>query len=894
MNRGDWHVFSLSEVAQRLGADFGAGLSKDEAARRLEAHGRNELPAGKLDSVFKIFSRQFASPLIYLLLGASVVVFSIGEVVDAGIIIFVVVFNAVVGTIQEGRAQNTLVALRQFAKTEATAVRDGREVIIPDEDVVPGDVLVLHEGEKVPADARLISAFNLRVDESALTGESEPVHKDAQALSRPLAPPADQRNMLFKGTTVLGGSARALVVATGLDTAIGRISQTIAAVDTEIPLKANVRDLSHFIIALVLFLSAVLFVVGVQSGKTLTAMFLTVVSLAVSVIPEGLPIVLTLVLATGVWRMAKRNALIKKLQAVEALGQARVIAVDKTGTITRNELVVRKVYTNGKLFTVGGAGYDPKGGITLQEKAVVPGNHSELLLAGKIAALAASARVTFSEELKVWKVAGDPTEAALLVFAQKAGFVKSELEKEMPLLAERPFDYRTKYHVTVHRIEGAKGKSAKRRQFLAIAGAPEALFELASFFYAGGGGGEKFSSAPFAKDRRGEAEDVFQGMSRQGLRVVAFGFAEAPQEKSVDEILKSGIVWGGFYGMADSLRPEAPDAVRAAISAGIRVVMMTGDHRVTAEAIAREAGIFRAGDEVLTGRELADLDKEELSVRLSRTSVFARVTPEDKMKIVEGYRARKEIIAMTGDGVNDAPSLVAADLGVAMGKIGTEVAKEAADIVLLDDNFGTIVAAIEEGRSIYKTIKKVLLYLFSTSVGEMLAISGALFLGLPLPILPAQILWLNLVTDGFLDVALAMEPKEEGLLAEKFRRPRRFLVDGLMAERIAVMAIPMMVGSLALFSRVYEMDIIKGWTLTLTTLAIFQWFNAWNCRSETISLFRMNPLKNPFLVGATLTIFVLQLFAVYAPFMQRILNTTALTLGEWLLAAGIAASIVLA
>jgi Ca2+-transporting ATPase len=806
------------------------------------------------------------------------VVFAMGEIIDGSIILAVLFFNAIVGTVQEGKAQNTLLALKKFVETKATVLREGKEPIISDSEVVPGDIILLQEGEKVPADARIIAATNLKIDEAALTGESEPVHKISDVLEKTDLPIAEQKNMVFKGTHILTGNGKAVVVATGIETVIGKISKEIAAIDTEIPLKTNIRYLSRLIIITVASISAFLFLLGIVSGKKVREIFTIVVSLSVSIIPEGLPIVMTLVLATGVWRMSKRNVLVKKLQAVEALGQARIIAVDKTGTITKNEMVLQKVYVDGKFFDVGGVGYEPKGEIRYENKIIDPPNHPELLLTGKIAAFCANARVMFSEEEKVWHVAGDPTEAAMLVFASKLGFHKDDLERDSPIIGEIPFDYKLKYHATVHQQDGQK--------FLSVVGAPEIILGLSQKIWRAG------KSQYLSNEEKQKLESVFLSMSQEGLRVVALAESRDVPEILAPREIKS-LTFVGFFGMKDTLRPEVKEAMQKAVSAGIRVVMITGDHKVTAQAIAKEAGIYRDGDIILTGQDIDALSDAELSEKLAKTSVFARVTPEHKLRIIKAYKARGEIVAMTGDGVNDAPSLVAADLGVAMGRISTEVAKEASDIVLLDDNFGSIVSAVEEGRSIYKTIKKVVLYLFSTSVGEVFTITGALFLGYPLPLLGAQIIWLNFVTDGFLDVALAMEPKEEGLLRGNFERPKKYLVDKLIAQRIFVMAIPMMVGTLFLFKKYFENDLTKAWTISLTTLAVFQWFNAWNCRHESKSLFQMNPFSNKFLVWATLIIISLQLLAVYHPLMQKFLRTSPLEFSEWLLIIPVAASIIL-
>ncbi len=871
-----WHTKSLTTVIEELRSGE-RGLSNTEATLRLTQYGWNKLPEAKVDGIFIIFLRQFQSPLIYILVAASVVVFVIGEVVDGSIILAVLIFNAIVGTIQEGKVQNTLLALKKFVETKATALRDDKEIIISDTELVRGDIVILQEGEKVPADMRIIVSNNLKVDEAALTGESGAAHKtnERETAGETVG---QYKNMVYKGTNIVAGNGRAIVVATGSQTTIGAIASKIAVIDTEIPLKANIRYLSYLIIATVAIVSVVIFALGIAVGKPAKEMFTTIVSLSVSIVPEGLPIVVTLILAMGMWRMSKRNALVKKLQAVETLGQASIIAIDKTGTITKNELVIQKVYVKETMFDVGGVGYESKGDIRLNSRVTDAANHPELLLAGKIAAFCASARVTYSEEDKRFRISGDPTEAAMLVLSQKLGFNKENLEQEFPVVGEIPFNYQLKYHTMVHCVDS--------KNFLTAVGAPEVILELSETVWSND---KRKKMTP--ADRK-NLESVFYQMSREGLRVIAFAI-----DSDADKTLKSenvkNLTFVGFYGMKDATRPEAASAIKKAEMAGVKVVMITGDHKITAQAIAKEIGIWNEGDEVLIGSEIDAMSDAELSDRLKTVSVFARVNPEHKMRIIGAYRARGEVVAMTGDGVNDAPSLVAADLGVAMGNIGTEVAKEASDIVLLDDNLESIVSAIEEGRSIYKTIKKVILYLFSTSMGEVFAIIGALILGYPLPILAAQIIWLNFVTDGFLDISLAMEPKERHLLDGKFEKPDKYLVDKLMAKRMILMSIVMAVGTLFLFKNYYEADLAKAWTISLTVLAAFQWFNAWNCRSDNKSIFKMNPFSNKYLVWATLTVISLQMLAVYTPVMNTYLKTVPLSLSDWMIIIPVAISIVL-
>jgi len=872
-----WHTKTVTEILDSLHS-HGRGLTKEEAAKRFQEYGFNKLPEGKVDSLLLIFLRQFQSPLIYILCAAAGIVFAMGEVIDASIIFAVLLFNATVGTIQEGKAQNTLLVLKSFAETSATVLRDGKELIIPDIEVMPGDIIVLQEGEKVPADARIIFASTLKIDEASLTGESGPVAKTNTVLTADNLGVADQKNMAFKGTHILSGNGTAVVVATGLATEIGKIAQKISSIDTEIPLKTNIRYLSRVIIITVAVISTSLIVLGVFSGKSFKEMFTTAVALSVSIIPEGLPIVMTLVLVSGVQRMSKRNVLVKRLQAVEALGQTKIIAVDKTGTLTRNEMVIQRVYVDGKMFNITGNGYEPKGEAVFDGKTIDPLNHVDLLFSGKIAAFCANARLSFLEETSTWKISGDPTEAAMLVLSEKVGYRHEMLEQEAPRIFELPFDYQKKYHATIRAVDG--------KNFLTVVGAPEKVLELCKNIW------HEDKIETLNADRKKELEAVFHKLAQTRFRVVAYA-VNLDTERSVDPEMMPALAFVGFFGMNDALRPEVKEAMQRVREAGMRVIMITGDHRLTAQAIAKEADIWREGDNILTGEEIDKMSDNELAEKLAHTTVFARVTPDHKFRIIQAYRKRGEIVAMTGDGVNDVPSLVVADIGVAMGKIGTEVAKEASDIVLLDDNFASIVSAVEEGRGIYKTIKKVILYLFSTSVGEVLAVAGALVLGYPLPLLAAQIIWLNFVTDGFLDVALAMEPKEKGLLQGKFERPKKWIVDGLMAQRMFLMALPMAIGTLYLFQGYFETDITKAWTISLTTLAVFQWFNAWNCRSESKSIFQMNPFSNKFLIGAATIVIFLQFAALYTPFLQKVLHTTPLSLSEWLVIIPVASSIIL-
>jgi len=870
-----WYQKKVTEVLSSLGTST-LGLTTEESEKRQVQYGPNALAESKPDGFLLIFLRQFQSPLIYILLIASAVVFFVGETVDALIILSVLLINAIVGVVQEGKTQNTFLALKRFTRTDSALLRDSTEVIVPDVSLVPGDIILIREGDKIPADARIISVNNLKVDESALTGESKPITKTAQPLSAKEVPTADQKNMIFKATFAVSGSGRAVVTAIGRKTIVGKISEKLGQIDAEIPLKKDIRNLSRLITVVILVLSFLLFFVGLAYGNSVREMFLTSVAIAISVIPEGLPIVISLILATGVYRMAKQNALVKRLQAVEALGQANVLALDKTGTITRNELMVERIYIDGKEYEVGGNGYEGKGTLKFGQETINPLNHPELLLAGKIAAFCANAAVSFLEKEKRWRVAGEPIEAALLVFGEKIGFQKSDLENEEPQIMEILVTSKTKYHVTLH--QGVD------KRFLTVVGAPETVLPLAKNYYSLG------LAKHLSDSERKRFQSVVRSMTGRGLRVVVFAYNDnAPANPSIEKM--PALTIGGIFGMSDVIRQGVAESVELARASGVEVIMITGDHRITGEAIAKKAGIYRKGDDVLTGEDFDNLSERELEGRLKNVTLFARVTPEHKLKIIEMYKKKKQVIAMTGDGVNDALSLVAADLGVAMGVVGTEVTKEASDIVLLDDNFRSIISAMEEGRHIFQTIKKVVLYLFSTGLGELGTIVFALFLSFPLPLLPSQIIWLNLVTDSFLVVAMAAEPKEK-LEVESSRREHK-LIDGLMIGRIFLMGAVMSAGTLFLFAFEYKTDIVKAWTMVLTVLAVFQWLNAWNCRSRDKSVFSENPFSNRFLVGSLAIVITLQLAAVYLPFMQKILRTTALGFSDWLLVVAVSFSVIL-
>ena len=870
-----WFISDVDTIYKEFNTST-SGVNKSERDKRISIYGENTIPAPPPDTLLTIFIKQFQSPLIYLLLVAASFLAFVDEYIDAGIIGFVLLFNAVAGTVQAGRAQNTMRALQKISTTMAT-VKDGAElVVIEDKMVVPGDIIVLREGDKVPADARLIKCVNLRVNESPLTGESKASAKDTEHLSDENLPPVDQKNMVFKGTLVVAGTAEAVVVGTGKNTFIGSISQQISEIHTKIPLQVSIEKLSHIIIIVVVSISAFIFGFGYFLNQDIDSLFKLSIAVIVSAVPEGLPIVLTLLLATGVWRMGKRNVLVKRMQAVEALGEAKVIAVDKTGTITKNELAVSVATTGDSQFQLETNGFEAKGAVLLNGDLVTDFS-SDLTRLGVIASLSADAEVVQDEETGLWDTHGDPTDGAMLVFAQKLGLEKKRLLADYSLIEDMPFDATLKYHASYY-----QNKSEK---IILVAGAAEEIIRLSSKVLIDG------VEVELTDEKKQSLLTEVATQAGKALRVI--GLAQRSLEcESLSEEYVQDLTFVGLVGMIDGLRAEVPEAMERTREAGIKVVMITGDHKDTAQAIAADAGIYKPGDTVITNSDIDAMSEEELIKAVKTTTVFARITPEHKLSIIQALRANGDIVAMTGDGVNDALSLVAADLGVAMGKRGTEVAKEAADLILLDDNFGSIVSAVEEGRGIYVNLKKVLLFLFSTSIGEVVLIILAIALALPSPVLAAQLIWINLVTDGVLDVGLAMESKEKGLLKRNFVKPNSFFIDKWMFQRMMILSLTMALVTLAVFYYYYQLgELALAMTMAVTVLAVTQWFKAWSCRTEYRSVFEVNVFTNKYLLYGTFVVIGLHVFAVYNPFMQGLLTLEPLTLNQWILAIVVSSSV---
>ncbi len=855
-----WHTLEKKEVLQALKTDDD-GLSDDEARYRLETQGRNELPNKKADSWFRLALRQFASPLVYILLLVVIITFVLGEIVDGSIIAFVLILNAIVGAYQEGKAQSAILALRSYEKDKALVRRDGREQLIESAEIVPGDIIIILEGSRIPADARLIKNEDLSVDEAILTGESKTKPKDIDPIKEQGIVPGDRHNMIFKGTYASRGKATAVVVGTGQHTEIGKISSQVDLYETEIPLQTKIKILTNKLVLGIGIALAGMIGIALYQGYALREIFLTSASLLVAVMPEGLPIVVTLVLAQGVQRMAQNNVLIKRLQAVEALGNADVIAVDKTGTLTRNQLSVTQVMLSTVEASMHGEGYDPIGTLTINKTIL---DEQETLLELEYFALLSglSANAEIFRQKGTVTVAGDPTEAAMLVFAQRMGLEKTQILKEGRLLDEIAFSYKRKYYANLHK--------QKDGNVLVVTGAPEVVLDLCATI-------RKDTETVFAKKQKEEFMELVTRESSLGHRVIALAY-----KKTTKETLTLGdieeLVFFGIFIMEDQIRQEVPAAMKEAREAKIRVVMITGDYPSTAKTIAEKSGIFTAGDRVLSGNEIEAMSNQALQQIIPTVSVFARVTPEHKLRIIQAFRENGKTIAMTGDGVNDVPSLVAADLGVAMGEIGTEAAKAAADIILLDDDFGNIPKAVEEGKRIFLNIKKVVTYLLSTNIGEVLVVAFALIIGATIPLNPAQIVWLNLLTDSFLVFPLTMEPQQGKQTAGSYSKS---LVSKHDVARILVVALAMLGGSIIIRSLYQHESQEVLSTVTLIMVVFSQIWIAYVLRNKkTIR----GAFSNRWFWIAVLAVLLFQMGAVYSGWLQTILRTTSVDGLDWLIA----------
>lgn len=887
MASGRWHALSVAEVLNALAANGQTGLTSDVVRRRQSQYGPNILEQAAGVSPVALFLKQFQDFMVIVLLAAAGISALLGEWMDASAIAVIVVLNGILGFMQEYRAERSLEALRDLTAPAARVLRDGEEAVVPAADVVPGDIVLLFDGDRVPADGRLIDARALAVDESVLTGESTPASKRSTAVHAVDTAPGDRKNMLFKGTAIARGRATMVVTETGMATEIGRIAGMMRTTEQPpTPLQRRLAQLGRWLVLGCLGIVAAVFALGVLQGFPVYKMFLTAVSLAVAAIPEGLPAVVTISLALGVQQMLRKRAVVRRLPAVETLGCATVICSDKTGTLTRNEMTVTRLWTSSRDVTVTGGGYDTEGRFIVDGRPIDPRTDPELSRAVRIGAVCNNARLQPPKDHgDDWTVLGDPTEGALLVLAEKAG-LRVGPEKGR-IVGELPFDsYRKRMSVLV-RTAGRVTVMSK--------GAPDMLLPRCAHVLRAG------RVEPLSELERRRIGRIVDDMAKQALRVLALAYAErsdtAPSKDTTDaddDVWERDLVFVGLVGMIDPPRPEVQSALQVAEEAGIRTVMVTGDHPHTAAAIATQLGMARRGDRVITGAMMDEWSDEELARELDRVSVFARVSPDHKLRIVRLLRGAGEVVAMTGDGVNDAPAVKEADIGIAMGRTGTDVTREASDMVLADDNYATIVAAVEEGRGIYDNIRRFIRYLLGCNVGEVLTMLCAAMAGLPLPLLPMQILWMNLVTDGLPAIALGLDRPAKDCMQRPPRAPGESIFHGGMHVKIAargiiIAACALVVFAFSLFGAHTSESHAR--TLAFTTLVVLQLIYVFQCR--TSGVFGRGAPPNYYLFAAVAASFVMQLCVLYVPPLQTVFGVVPLAAPDWLLIGWVCASYVL-
>ena len=875
MDNGNWHSKDVGLVYSEIGSTAD-GLSSSEADRRLASYGLNELKEVRRETPLQMFLNQFKNLLvIMLILAAGFSIFvgltehSSGEIIEAGAILTVVLFIAVIGFFQEYRAEKELQALKKMVSVEATILRDGNRTRLPVRELVPGDVVMLEAGDRIPADLRIIEAIDFQVDESALTGESAPVEKNSSSVPEESAL-ADRRNMSYMGTHATYGKAKAVVVGSGMKTELGKIAEQIQSMEREkTPLQKKLDMVGKQIGTIVLIICIVVFAVGMLRSKDITTPFIiemsmVAIALAVAAVPEGLPAVVTVALAKGMREMVKKNAIVKKLSAVETLGSTTVICSDKTGTLTRNEMTVRTIYLNEKFIEVSGQGYLPEGDYIESGKPFDVGD-KDLQLLLRIAALSNDASLEKSRD--GWKIIGDPTEAALIVAASKAHLSHRSLSKDYPRIAEISFSSERKRMTTIH-------KTPAGDRVAYVKGGPDIILDLCSYILKDG---EIKSLTQEDKKRILKVNDELAG---KALRVLGAAFRKVDDCETCNPEIEKDLVFVGLLGMIDPPRDDATKAVHVARKAGIKSVMITGDHLLTAVAIAREMDIYREGDKVLTGSDLDALSDKEFEAEVEDVVIYARTSPQHKLRIVSALKRKGHIVAMTGDGVNDAPALKKADIGISMGVTGTDVAKEAADMILVDDDFASIVAAIEEGRGIYMNIRLFIKYLLSCNIGEVLTIFLAVLVLARIPLAPLQILWMNLLTDAAPALALAWNPVDKDVMNRRPINPRENIIDKRTLAKFFLIGSLIAAGTLFAYYFTLGSAEVKASTMAFTTLILFQVFYAFTCRSEA-SFFKVGIFSNKYLILGCLLSVMMQVAVIYLPLLQNIFKTVPLDFKDW-------------
>ena len=861
-----WYTMTVEQTLEKLPSSKD-GLTKHEAAQRLEQYGPNELKAGAQTTALDILIEQFKNIFVIILLLAAAISAVLGHGVEAAAIAVIVIFSVILGFVQEYRAERAIEALREMAAPTATVLRDGDEVEVPARELVPGDVILIKAGDRVPADSRLIESVNLQIEEAALTGESLPVEKHTDAIPGEDIAVGDRKNMIYSGTSAAYGRGKAVVAATGMSTEFGKITGMLQSVETgQTPLQENLDRVGKTLAKAAFVVVLVIVILGVLRGQPPLEMFIFGIALAVAVVPEALPAVVTISLAIGIQRMAKRNALVRKLPTVETLGSTSVICSDKTGTLTKDEMTVRKVWLAGHWFDVEGSGYDPVGSFRNSESSGKLKDSLADLLRG--AALVSDARLVQIDGR--WDIKGDPTEGALVVAAAKAGLNKADLDRAYPRLQEIPFTSETKRMTTLHDMP--EGKLAYSK------GAPEVILGACTSMMTENG------ERHLDDATRQQVIEAASDMAAQALRVLAVASHRTDSIKEAE----TEMTLMGLVGMIDPPRPEAKSAIAVCESAGIRPVMITGDHPVTAQAVARELGLLKHG-RVVTGAELEDMPETDLDREVENIDVYARVSPAHKLRVVTALQNRGHVVAMTGDGVNDAPALKKADIGIAMGITGTDVSKEASDMTLVDDNFSSIVAAVEEGRGIFGNIKKYLMFLLSSNIGEIGLMAGTALLGMPLPLSAVQILFVNLATDGLPALALSVDPAEDDLMQRKPRNPRTGIFTRPVVTLMMVGGIWSTLVNLGLFAWALQSgrSLSEAMTMAFVSLILIQFFKAYNYRSDHLSIFS-GIFSNKWLNLAIIFDFLLMLAVIYVPFLQGPFETYALPLEDWLIIFGAA------
>lgn len=884
---GQVYKQELEEVLATYSVNPSSGLSDREVADQFEKYGYNRLEEEKGESFWRKLLRQFQDFLVLILIVASIFSAATGDFFEAALIIAIVILNALLGVYQEGRAEKAVEALQKMASPTARLLRNGKQVEIPSEEVVPGDIVLLEAGDIVPADVRLIESSNLAAEEAALTGESVPVQKHAVDLGPDDLPLGDRENMLYSSTAVTSGRGTAVVVGTGDVTEMGKIAGQLHSIeDEQTPLQKSIDQLGKMLGFILLGVVIVTFLVGLLRGGDIRALLMTSISLAVAAVPEGLPAIVTIVLSLGMGRMAQQNSIVKRLLAVETLGSVDVICSDKTGTLTQNEMTVTKVYVGGKTYDVSGVGYAPEGEISSADSDASVASEAGESDSDTLSRLLVIASLCNEAELQenegAWGILGDPTEASLLTLARKAGLVRSDLQGKYPRLGDLPFDSSRKM-MSVFHSGFAEGNLSLTK------GAPDIVLSRSNRELTPDGVVE------LTEERRQEILDVNNAYAHSALRVLSFAYSVHPDENFEDA--EEDLIFVGLVGMIDPARPEVRDAIALCHQAGIRAVMITGDYRETALAIARDLNMMKEGDLVFSGTEIDGMSDDDLRAVVDQVAVFARVSPEHKLRIVNALRANGHITSMTGDGVNDAPALKQADIGVAMGITGTEVSKGAADMILTDDNFATIVSAVQEGRVIYANIRKFVNFLLSCNIGEVLVIFLSILILGPkmIPLVPIQLLWLNLVTDSFPALALGQEKGESDIMLQPPRRSdsrilNKDMIWSIATQAVAIFAAVYIAFNLGLARYGLEGDLPHDGarTYAFVSLILAELFRAYSSRSEHESVFKIGLFSNKTMLKATALSFVLLVLVIYIPFLDPVFHTVPLGILEWILLTGLA------